>query len=125
MEILNIAGAIITVLMGCLGLLFPQRAAAFTGLTAVTAPGRSEFRSTFGGLFLFAGSIPLLTMLPATFLVVGLSWAGAAAARIVSIFGDNANVPKNWVAVLFEAAIATLLLIGGPFGLLLQTIVRP
>ena len=125
MEILNIAGAIITVLMGCLGLFFPQRAAAFTGLTAVTAPGRSEFRSTFGGLFVFAGSIPLLTMLHATFLVVGLSWAGAAIGRIVSIFADNANVPKNWIAVLFETSIATLLLIGGPFGLLLQTIVRP
>ena len=124
MEILNIAGAIITVLMGCLGLFFPQRAAAFTGLTAVTVPGRSEFRSTFGGLFLLAGSIPLLTMLPATFLVVGLSWAGAATGRIVSIFADDANVAKNWVAVFFEATIATLLLIGGPFALLLQTIVR-
>jgi hypothetical protein len=62
-------------------------------------------------------------MLPATFLVVGLSWAGAAAGRIVSILADNANVPKNWVAVLFEAAIATLLLVGGPIALLLQTIV--
>ena len=123
MEILNIAGAIITVLMGCLGMFFPQRAAAFTGLTAVTAPGRSEFRSTFGGLFLLAGSIPLLTMLPATFLVVGLSWAGAAMGRIISVFADNANVPKNWVAVLFEAAIATLLLVGGPITSLLQTIV--
>ena len=124
MEILNIAGAIITMLMGCLGLFFPQRAAAFTGLTAVTAPGRSELRSTFGGLFVMAGSIPLLTTLPATFLVVGLSWAGAATGRIVSIFADNANVPKNWIAVLFEAAIAALLLVGAPFALLLQTIVR-
>ena len=123
MEILNIAGAIITVLMGCLGLLLPQRAAAFTGLTAVTAPGRSEFRSTFGGLFLLAGSIPLLTMLPAAFPVVGLSWAGAATGRIVSIFADNANLPNNWIAVLFEAAIAALLLVGGPFALLPQTIV--
>ena len=110
--------------MGCLGLFFPQRAAAFTGLTAVKAPGRPEFRSTFGGLFLLAGSIPHLTMLPATLPVVGLSWAGAATGRIVSIFSDNANLPNNRIAVLFEAAIATLLLVGGPFALLLQTIVR-
>jgi hypothetical protein len=121
MEMLNVAGAIITVLMGCLGLFFPERAAAFTGLKAVTTPGRSEFRSTFGGLFLFAGIAPLILTMPAAFLVLGLSWAGAAAGRVVSILADHANSPKNWIAVAFEAGIATLLLIGDPLALLLQT----
>jgi hypothetical protein len=121
MEMLNVAGACITVLMGCLGLFFPQRAATFTGLKAVTTPGRSEFRSTFGGLFLFAGIAPLILAMPATFLLLGLSWAGAAAGRVVSIFADSANSPKNWIAVAFEAAIATLLLIGDPITLLLET----
>jgi hypothetical protein len=124
METLNLTGAGITVLLGCLGLFFPQRAAAFTGLTAVTIPGRSEFRSTFGGLFLFAGMAPLVTSLPATYLVLGLSWAGAATGRIASIFADNANSPKNWAAVAFEGAIATLLLVGDPFALLLETMDR-
>jgi hypothetical protein len=121
MEMLNVAGACITVLMGCLGLFFPKRAATFTGLKAVTTPGRSEFRSTFGGLFLFAGMAPLILTMPATFLVVGLSWAGAAAGRVVSILADNANSPKNSTAVAFEAGIATLLLIGDPLTLLLET----
>jgi hypothetical protein len=120
MEMFNLAGASITVLMGCLGLFFPKRAATFTGLKAVTTPGRSEFRSTFGGLFVFAGTAPLILTMPATFLVLGLSWAGAAAGRVISIFADNANSPKNWIAVAFEAAIATLLLIGDPFALLLE-----
>ena len=72
MEILNIAGAGMTMVMGCLGLFFPQRAAEFTGLKAVTVPGRSEFRSTFGGLFLLAGLVPLITLEPAAFLTIGL-----------------------------------------------------
>lgn len=120
MEMFNLAGASVTVLMGCLGLFFPKRAATFTGLKAVTTPGRSEFRSTFGGLFVFAGTAPLILTMPAMFLVLGLSWAGAAAGRVISIFADNANSPKNWIAVAFEAAIATLLLIGDPFALLLK-----
>lgn len=124
MEMLNIAGASVTVLMGCLGLFFPKRAATFTGLKAVTDPGRSEFRSTFGGLFLFAGMAPLILTMPATFLVLGLSWAGAAVGRVVSILVDNADTPKNRIAAAFEAAIATLLLIGDPFSLLLETIGR-
>ena len=69
---------------------------------------------------MFAGTAPLILTMPATFLVLGLSWAGAAAGRVISIFADNANSPKNWIAVAFEAAIATLLLIGDPFALLLE-----
>ena len=125
MEILNMAGAAISAVLGCLGLFFPKRAAAFTGLTAVTIPGRSEFRTTYGGLFLFAGIAPLILALPATYLVLGLGWAGAAAGRIVSIFADNANSRKNWIAVAFEAVIAALLLVGNPFGMLLETVGRP
>ena len=70
MEILNIAGAGMTMVMRCLGLFFPQRAAEFTGLKAVTVPGRSEFWSTFGGLFLLAGLVPLITLEPAAFLTI-------------------------------------------------------
>jgi len=121
MDILNTAGALTTVLMGCLGLFFPKRAADFTGLAALTPPGRSEFRSTFGGLFLLAGIAPLVVTSPAAFLVVGLRWAGAAAGRVVSIVADNANSPKNWAAVAFEAGFAMLLLAGEPLMLLFQT----
>ena len=119
MEILNIAGAGMTMVMGCLGLFFPRRAAAFTGLEAVTVPGRSEFRSTFGGLFLLAGLVPLLTLQPAAFLTLGLGWAGAALGRVVSILADKASDPKNWIAVLFEATFGSLLLVGSPIALLL------
>lgn len=83
---LNTIGAGMTIGIGCLGFFFPARAASFTGLAATTVPGRSEFRATFGGLFVFAGALPLITMDPAMFLLLGSSWVGAAFGRTVSIF---------------------------------------
>ena len=123
MDWLNAVGACLTVGMGCLGLFFPARAASFTGLTATTIPGRSEFRATYGGLFVFAGALPLLTMDPTMFLLLGLSWAGAGFGRVVSILADDANSLKNWIAVLFEATFALLLMIGTPFELLIAAVV--
>jgi len=119
MDYLNTAGAAVTVAMGCLGLFFPGRAAIFTGLEAKTVPGRSEFRSTFGGLFVMLGLVPLFTMLPVTFLMLALSWFGAAAGRVLSIFADRAHDLKNWLAVAFEGAIAAMILAGAPFEILL------
>jgi hypothetical protein len=44
-----------------------------------------------------------------------LCWAGAALGRVVSIFVDRAQTPKNWAGVVFETMFATLLLMGQPF----------
>lgn len=120
MEILNIIGAIMTVVMGGLGLLFPSRAASLVGVEAVTTPGRSEFRATYGGMFVAMGVLPLITLSPLFFAFAGLCWAGAAAGRVVSIFVDDANSPANWGAVAFEAAFATSLLLGAPIATLLE-----
>ncbi len=114
MDYLNMMGAFLTVVMGGLGMFLPAKAAQLTGLQAVSVPGRSEFRATFGGFFLFAGAVCLIAMVPVTFLMLGLAWAGAALGRIVSIFADDANTKENWVAVIFEAAFAVLLLAGAP-----------
>lgn len=119
MEWMNSVGAVATMAMGCLGLFFPAKASALTGLLAETAPARAEFRGTFGGAFLFLGLVPLLTQNPYAFLTVGLCWAGAALGRIASIFIDNGNEAKNWGAVAFEMLFAILLLVGSPLSLLL------
>jgi hypothetical protein len=124
MEVLNIIGALVTVGMGCLGLFLPNRAASLVGLSAMTPAGISEFRSTFGGLFILLGLAPLLTMNPASYLVAGLAWGGAALGRIVSIIIDGTSVPKNWFAVIFEAALGILILAGAPFSFLLVTLTR-
>ena len=53
MDWLNSAGAAVTILMGCLGLFFPEKASALTGLVASTPAARAEFRGTLGVTFMF------------------------------------------------------------------------
>jgi hypothetical protein len=121
MEIANTIGAVVTILMGCLGLFFPAKAMALTGLAAATAPARAEFRGTLGVTFIFLGLVPLMTQNPYAFLTVGVCWLGAAIGRVISIFVDDGNEPKNWAAVGIEGFFAALLLVGQPYSVLFAT----
>jgi hypothetical protein len=112
MDLLNNIGAIITMLMGFLGLFLPKKASELTGLSPVTPAGRAEFRGTLGVTFIFLGLVPLATQNDIAFLTVGLCWLGAAIGRVISIFLDQGNQAQNWIAVGFECAIAALLLVG-------------
>ncbi len=118
MDWLNSAGAAVTVLMGCLGLFFPEKASALTGLVASTAAARAEFRGTLGVTFMFLGAVPLVSQSPYAFLTAGTCWLGAATGRIISIFADKGNDTKNWRAVAFESTVAILMLSGEPVRLL-------
>lgn len=111
---LNLVGAIGTVGMGLLGLLAPTRASAFVGLKPLTPAGRSEFRATYGGLWIALGLVPLLSGEPLAYLMAGLCWALTAAGRLVSILLDRASDPRNWGATVFEGVFAALLLAGAP-----------
>lgn len=53
-------GAAISVLAGCLGLLWPDRVSAVIGLHLPGLLGVSEFNATYGGLFIGAGLAVLL-----------------------------------------------------------------
>jgi hypothetical protein len=119
MDWLNSAEAAVTILMGCLGLFFPEKASALTGLVASTPAARAEFRGTLGVTFMFLGAVPLVYQSPYAFLTAGTCWLGAAIGRIISIFADSGNDTKNWVAVAFELAVACLMLSGEPMRLLL------
>ena len=118
LSLFNQIGAAITVAMGALGLVFPNAAARLVGLEAVTAPGRSEFRATYGGFFVAMGLAPLLIGAPILYGLAGLCWGAASLGRSFSIVLDRAATPKNFVAVLFEAAISALLISGAPLAAL-------
>ncbi|MFN7399255.1 MAG: DUF4345 family protein [Sandaracinobacter sp.] len=113
-EWLNLAGAIGTVGMGLLGLLAPGRASGFVGLKPLTPAGTSEFRATYGGLWIALGLVPILSGDPLAYLMAGLCWALTAVGRLVSIVADAAADAHNWGATLFEAAFAALLIAGAP-----------
>lgn len=107
---LNMIGAAGTAVLGFLGLIFPDRAANLVNLRAVTPAGMSEFRGTYGGLFLVMGVIPLITRNPGFFAFAGVLWAGIAVGRAISIFADRAGTRANWGALVFEAIMAFALL---------------
>lgn len=108
-QILHHVGALVTLVMGGLGLLRPQAAARLTGLEPRGRLGASELRATYGGLFAALGLFALLTRDEVAFALVGAGWLGAAAARVgdALLLGGDRSV---WRAALFEAAVALLLL---------------
>lgn len=114
-DLFNLGGAVGTLLMGLLGLVLPRTAARFVGLQALTPAGRSEFRATYGGLWIPLALLPILTRDPMLFAVSGLCWAGAALGRTASIVLDDARDTRNLMAVGLELAFAILLLAGDPW----------
>src|SRR5262245_14880639 len=108
-QILHHVGALVTLLMGGLGLVRPDAAARLVGLEARARIGASELRATYGGLFTALGAFALLTRDEVAFALVGAGWLGAAAARVADamLLGADRRV---WRAALFEACVALLLL---------------
>ncbi len=119
MDLLNQIAACATTAMGFLGLLLPTKAAGFVGLVPVTNAGRSEFRATFGGLWLPLGLIPLLTGEPIAYAIAGLCWFGTAVGRVISILVDQVGDAKNWGGVVFESLFCIALLVGAPIAWLM------
>jgi len=103
-------GASITVALGGLGLLLPDRAARLTSISPVGANGRSEIRATYGGLFTAMGLACLLSQWDPIYLAVGLAWLGAGVGRIGSVAIDRNFDRKNLGGIVMELGIALLLL---------------
>lgn len=109
-HVLRIIGATITAGLGLMGLISPASAAKFTSISPVGKVGVSEIRATYGGFFLAMGVFALFSREPEVFITIGLGWAGAAAARLISVLVDRSFSPKNFGGIAFEAVIAWLLL---------------
>lgn len=113
-DALNILAAIVTLLLGCIGLCFPERAAGIVKLQAIADEGRSEFRASFGGLWFGLGTLPLVTMEPLHFAMAGTVWLTTAIGRIISFMADRTMTKLNIFNVGFELACAIFLLAGAP-----------
>jgi len=109
---LNVIGALITMVMGAIGLLKPAMAMKITGLAMPEGVvfAISEVRATYGGLFLVLGLSALVLGGDAE-IAAGLAWIGAAAARAGSIIYDQADCRENRMGVAFEAITGLLLIV--------------
>ena len=104
-------GAVISILAGCIGLLYPKQVSRTIGLHIPGRLGRSEVRATYGGLFIGAGAAVLLIASSDAALVLGAAWAGAFLARLISFVIDKSRTKENFAGLIIEAVMAVLLIL--------------
>jgi hypothetical protein len=109
--ILANVGAVVTTLLGLLGLFLPDKAAAFVSIAPVGLNGRSEIRATYGGLFAALGVLCIAEQTALVFMVAGVAWFGAAVGRVYSAFVDRNFGIKNFAGFALEAGLGTLLVL--------------
>ena len=95
MTVIANLGAMLTLFLGSLGLLFPKRICRLLGINPDGPLGVSELRATYGGFFLFLGAGCLFSQSEAAFQVAGTAWCGAALARLMSVAIDNSRSREN------------------------------
>jgi len=105
-------GAAISVAAGLLGFLWPQQVSKVIGLGLPSPLAISEFRATYGGLFIGAGVAVLIIGSSDAARVLGAAWAGAFIARAASVVVDRSQSKENFAGLIIEAAVAALLLVG-------------
>lgn len=123
MPIVNIIALIAALLgaaMGLLGLIKPE----WSRKTVRLAPdderpgGYSEFRASFGGLFLFFNGAVLMTLIGGNGIIgasfaAAMAWLGMGLGRVVSLIFDGGHGVRtgyNIFAVAFEWALGFMLL---------------
>ncbi len=106
------AGAVISIVAGCLGLIWPRKVSSVIGLALPGTLGVSEFRATYGGLFIGVGLATLILGSRDAALVLAAAWGGAFLARMVSLVVDKSRSKENVAGLLIEFGVAALLALG-------------
>jgi hypothetical protein len=104
-------GALVTLALGLLALVWPGRAAARVGIAPLGSFGLSEVRATYGGLFAALGAFALVAQDAVVFTGLGAAWLGAAGGRLLSAVLDGSREPRNFAAGLLEGLVGLLLLV--------------
>jgi hypothetical protein len=112
MQFPAVLGASVSVLAGLLGLVWPQQVSKVIGLELPGRLGVSEFRATYGGLFIGAGVAVLVIGSADAALVLGAAWLGAFAGRVVSLVVDRSASKENLAGCAIELAVGGLLVLG-------------
>lgn len=116
--------------MGLYSMLKPAWGSKTVGLVPISghSEGPSEFRATFGGLFLFGHLVTLFLLwrldpmsAPMITLPLSAAWIGSGIGRTLSIFLDDGTGTRlNWIWVGFEVGMG--LAIGLPVIMLLKLV---
>ena len=87
-------------LSGFAGVLMPEKVAAALDLPATSGRAVAETRAGLGGTYAALGGWALCSRHPAARIAVGVTWLGAAAARIGSLRADRPRTDAAFWAYL-------------------------
>ena len=90
MSVFAVIGAVITLILCCVGLLIPERQArqANIGLRLETPIAISEIRATNGAMVAIAIAV-LVSQSEKMAMVLGIAWLGSLAGRLLSVVVDR------------------------------------
>lgn len=112
---------VVTVLLGLLGLVYPERAMGVLGLAVASEAARSavlgEIRATYGGLFLVLGLWTLYALWQTNhsrllLSLLGSAWLGIAAGRGLGAWVEGNPGMLSWAFFTFELLCGGALLAG-------------
>src|SRR5437763_622771 len=98
---------------GVAAILQPETVAVALHLSPADARGRAESRAGFGGTFAALGAFGLLSRSPAAQRAVGVTWLGAAAARLAALRLDDPKTDASyWAFLAGEVGLGSASLLG-------------
>ena len=112
LNILKIAAAVGTILVGVVSLFNPTGISDFTGLdVAGNARGITEVRAVLGAFFVGLGLAPLIWRSQAEpmYLMLGFTYLVVAGVRSVSMFVDGSVVQSNIISIISEVILGVIL----------------
>ncbi|MAI88904.1 DUF4345 family protein [Ponticaulis sp.] len=129
-QLISTAALLFGAWMGLYSMLKPSWGSKTVGLKPIEGhrEGISEFRATFGGMFLFGHLITVfflweLDQMSAPIITIPLAfaWGGAGFGRVISILKDaGARTRQNMIWVAFEMGMGLLIIL--PFLMMLRMI---
>ena len=103
-------GAAMTCLIGLTGLFKPNAILDGLDIKLGSAKAYSEARGVFGGIMLGMGGTALVLGDANVYLALGMAWAGATAARFLSMVMDGSTVGESIPPIAVDGTAALLAL---------------
>jgi hypothetical protein len=101
-------------LSGLAGVIMPKKVASALELSAASGRGVAETRAGLGGTYAALGAWALLSDQPASHVAVGVTWLGAAAARLAALRIDSPQTDATyWAYLAAEVGLGVTALASG------------
>jgi hypothetical protein len=111
LSLLKIVACVGTIVIGLYSLIFPLKIRSFTGLETPGGRGITEIRAILGAFFVGVGILPLILLVPETFLMLGYTYLFVGVVRLVSMFIDKSVMQSNIVSVVSEFILGAILVL--------------